>query len=336
MVDNCDKAEIELKKTFNQSFRRAEEHGIEYYEGSLSKMIEYIVSYQYNPHIVTKCVKCNISIMQNSSYFKFCCNYYHKHCIDQIVVREGLKCIECCEIYNMEKAYYAGKIYKSAENNSNIGGYPRIWKKRSCKIDLSEETSEEIEEKSILSKSTQDKLSGFMRPKNKSNSRKITPVYTTHIELIGPTVPYCNIEGCLNCKFGHGIPYEYSYDVINSCEEQIKSSDVVVAVINKEQDCYATIMEIGIAIANNKPTYILFENKDESYEEFWFIAKRCLMSLENGEQKYRHIRCYTLFNNIPVTPTLNEFNSWTDWSFLSFKSEEDYIEHVSFMINKFD
>jgi nucleoside 2-deoxyribosyltransferase len=320
-VDNCDKAEIELKKQFNENFRRADEHGIEYFEGSISKMIELVVNYQYNPSIFDKCQECNISIMCNSSYFQFCCKNYHKHCLDKIVAKNGLVCLVCKQEFGMEKVYYAGKIVKGVDGNSNHGGYPRLWTRRPCR-----EGSSDDDEPGI--NVTNEKLKAFISPAYIKQTKKVkTPAYTSYVELIGPKVSYCPRKDCLNCNAPHGAMEDRGY-VVEDCTQRIANADVVVGLINKERDCYGTIFELGMAMMMGKPTYIIFENDDRDYNDLWFIAKKTLMSLNNGDQKYRTIRSYTIFNSLPTNVVTNERGLWTDWTSTIFHNEDEYIDKV--------
>lgn len=329
-VNNCDNAEIELKKQFKNNFRQATEHGVEYFEGAKSKMIQLICEYEYNPSIFCPCTSCTISIMYSSRYFQFCCGFYHEHCIDKFVNENGLVCPTCKKEFKHEKVYYAGKIYKSVDGNKNKGGYPRLWAKSPCKKEKSSE--DEISDDNTTGNDETEykkKLKSFVCQSNQRRKNKIkSPVYSPYVELVGPKIPYCPREGCIECKFSHGVPVDISDDIVDDCVIRLHDADVIVALINKERDCYGTIMEIGMAISIGKPVYIVFENDDKNYKDMWFIVKNSLVSLDNGDQDYRNIRGYTLFNDLPTDPILNEEGLWTSWNSTLFRSEDEYSERL--------
>jgi len=93
-------------------------------------------------------------------------------------------------------------------------------------------------------------LSTFISPRKKIK----TPAYTDNVELIGPKVPYCPQEDCIECLNLRGIREEQEDDFVEDCSRRIENADVVVGWINKERDCYGTIMELGMELLPSGPS----------------------------------------------------------------------------------
>ena len=225
----------------------------------------------------SKCEICKET--DNDVKVDFCC-YENAHikCLDKL----NLKCGKCKEKYNKEKVYFAGKIYDDRDSN-----YPRINLITDTGCGSTPSDKELLKAISELKEYEIDKFSYIIN---------------------GPCVVGCDHK-CFHGEETHGV--KGSEFIVKNCMEQIKDSDVVIARINKDIDCYATLMEIGYAIGLKKPVYIVSEDNYYLSSDLWFIKKACIDSL-NCEKKYRKIRMYSIFSKIGY----------------NFKSEEEYFNSL--------
>ena len=100
----------------------------------------------------------------------------------------------------------------------------------------------------------------------------------------------CFDENTNDINYGCSEGYEnivnkdIKYKTLQRCLEQIKNSDILIATINKDKDCFGTIAEISYAYSLKKYIIVLFDDMtDKTNKELWFI---CKMAMEQPLPKY--------------------------------------------------
>ena len=231
----------------------------------------------------------------NKDSYDFCCaRNIHKKCLDNVVKLHGLKCIICKKVYKKEKVYFAGKI-----NDDNNRGYyyENIIQ---CKDNAL------IYPRITICTREEDYKYRNLEEKGKIETGDLNTCFITGPFQCGDSVkPH-------NTPFGyteHGEEgnYEFKNNLFNICMKQIDKSDVVVVSINKDKDCHGTFIEMGYAIAKNKPVYVIYEDSDHLLKNF--TTQGAIESLKYGDQEQRKIRMYTILSN----------------TYRYFKNEEDYL-----------
>lgn len=130
-----------------------------------------------------------------------------------------------------------------------------------------------------------------------------------HIKCLDNYVNYNGLKCCI-CKYQFnkekvyftGEPYKNNsdkYTIINGNGlNHIKNSDVVIVQINNNVLHYNVLIEIGYAIGINKPVYLTFDKYPINDVRIQSIIDLCKKSLNNGNQKYRDIRYYTILHDL--------------------------------------
>jgi len=114
------------------------------------------------------------------------------------------------------------------------------------------------------------------------------------------------------CSGGSYDQLDIKSITLNRCLKQIKASDIVIATINKEQDCFGTIAEVSYAFSLNKYIIVLFEEilDIEKNKELWFI---CKMSFEKKIPK----NILDIIFNIDIVK--DKFKSYEEYKKYMFK-----------------
>lgn len=86
-------------------------------------------------------------------------------------------------------------------------------------------------------------------------------------------------------------------NILRLCCKQIDFSNVLIATINKEHNCFGTLNEIAYAFAKRKVVIIVFEESEETddIQELWFSVQ---MSVDSITRSTLGCRLSALFDQV--------------------------------------
>lgn len=135
------------------------------------------------------------------------------------------------------------------------------------------------------------------------------------------------------CSGGSDNCNDVKAKTLERCLNQIKNSDIVIATINKDYDCYGTIAEVSYAYGLGKYIMIIFdEMENKNNKELWFI---CKMALEKEIPKEW---LKIIFEINKVKKTYSSYNQYKQYMFnnvfespsKSFNEDENIYLNVPF------
>ncbi len=86
-------------------------------------------------------------------------------------------------------------------------------------------------------------------------------------------------------------------NILRLCCKQIDFSNVLIATINKEHNCFGTLNEIAYAFAMRKVVIIVFEESEETddIQDLWFSVQ---MSVDSITRSTLGCRLSALFDQV--------------------------------------